>query len=346
MAQDTVRIGIVGFGRNTRERHYPGFKALKGVDLVSVSNRSRESGDKIAEEFDIPKVYDHWTELVASDDSDAIMIGTWPYMHCQIVLAALAAGKHVLTEARMAMDATQARMMLDASREKPHLVSMVVPSPFTLKYDKTIQEVISQGLLGDILAIDLQGNDATFINRDAPLHWRHNRDLSGYNILNMGIWYEALLRWVGPAVKVQSMVQVNVNRRKDAEGVVRAVTIPDHVEMVCQMACGALAHMRFSSVTGLARAPEAWLFGSEGTLQVDMGAGVIRVGKRGDKELKDYPTSPSKQGKWRVEEEFVNAIRGVEKVTHTTFEDGVKYMEFTEAVTRSAQSGMAVGLRL
>jgi predicted dehydrogenase len=53
-----------------------------------------------------------------------------------------------------------------------------------------------------------------------------------------------------------------------------------------------------------------------------------------------------KQGKWRVEEEFVNAIRGQEKITHTSFDDGVKYMEFTEAVTRSAQTGQAVSLPL
>jgi predicted dehydrogenase len=45
---------------------------------------------------------------------------------------------------------------------------------------------------------------------------------------------------------------------------------------------------------------------------------------------------------WRVEEEFVNAIRGREKVTHTNLEDGVRYMEFTDAVTKSAQTGQAV----
>ena len=42
------------------------------------------------------------------------MIGTWPYMHKTMVLAALAAGKHVMTEARMAMDSAEAREMLAA----------------------------------------------------------------------------------------------------------------------------------------------------------------------------------------------------------------------------------------
>ena len=43
-----------------------------------------------------------------------------------------------------------------------------------------------------------------------------------------------------------------------------------------------------------------------------------------------------------MEEEFVNAIRGREKITHTNFEDGVRYMEFTDAVARSVASGQAV----
>ena len=62
--------------------------------------------------------------------------------------------------------------------------------------------------------------------------------------------------------------------------------------------------------------------------------------------LGQIPAPADKQGGWRVEEEFVNAIRGTERVRFTSLEDGVHYMEFTEAVTRSAQSGAAVSLPL
>jgi predicted dehydrogenase len=180
------------------------------------------------------------------------------------------------------------------------------------------------------------------------MHWRQDRDLSGYSILNMGIWYEALIRWVGPAVSVMAMTSVNVPRRLDAEGALQAVTVPDHAEVLCRMAGGAQAHLSFSAVTGLARVPEAWLFGSEGTLHLDGTSGnmVLRGGKPGDKALAEIEIPAGKQGGWRVEEEFINAIRGQEPVTHTNFGDGVKYMEFTEAVTRSAESGKAVALPL
>ena len=46
-----------------------------------------------------------------------------------------------------------------------------------------------------------------------------------------------------------------------------------------------------------------------------------------------------------MEEEFVNAVRGREKITHTNFEDGVRYMEFTDAVAKSAASGQAVDVK-
>ena len=53
-----------------------------------------------------------------------------------------------------------------------------------------------------------------------------------------------------------------------------------------------------------------------------------------------------KQGHWRVEEEFVSAIRGLESVKLNTFEIGVRYMEFTEAVVRSAHTRETVYLPL
>ena len=123
---------------------------------------------------------------------------------------------------------------------------------------------------------------------------------------------------------------------------------PARVVVWGRRAGAAEAHRGFRAVTGRARVPEAWLFGSAGTLHRDgaTGAWVLRGGKPGDKELAEIEVPADKQGGWRVEEEFINAIRGKELVTHTSFGDGVKYMEFTKAVTRSAESGKAVALPL
>ena len=108
---DVIRIGIVGAGANTRLRHIPGFRAIDRVELRAVVNRSSESTSRAADDFGIPQTFDNWQQLVSSPEIDAVMIGTWPNMHCEITCAALEAGKHVLTEARMARNLDEARQM-------------------------------------------------------------------------------------------------------------------------------------------------------------------------------------------------------------------------------------------
>ena len=71
-------------------------------------------------------------------------------------------------------------------------------------------------------------------------------------------------------------------------------------------------------------------------------SGRLSAGRRGDKALSEIAIPDDLRIGWSVEEEFVSAIRGTETITRTTFEDGVRYMEFTDAVTKSAASGQSV----
>lgn len=340
---ETIRVGIVGAGKNTRERHIPGLQAIEGVEIKSVCNRSRASSEHVAAEYGIPQVYGHWWELVEAGDTDAIVIGTWPYMHYPAVIAALEAGKHVMCEARMAMNAEEAHEMLEAARQVPELVTQIVPSPFTLGVDRTVKRLIAEGYLGDLLAIEVR-DGGRWLDPFAPMTWREDFDLSGFNTLTMGIWYEALMRWVGHATLVSAMGRVYTPMRHLSDTEMKPVRIPQHLDVTAEMACGAQLHMQCSAVAGHAGPAEAWLFGSNGTLRFS--EGKLFGGKRDDDSMKELTIREADKGGWRVEEEFIRAIRGEEAITHTTFEDGVKYMEFTEAVARSIARREAIPLPL
>ena len=345
MSDKTIRVGFVGAGANTRKHHLPKLKAQPGVELVAVANRSKESGDRVAREFGIGRVHDDWQEIVEASDIDAVCIGTWPYMHSVMSIAALERGKHVLCEARMALNAGEGRRMLEASRKAPHLIAQLVPAPHTLEVDATIQTLLGEGFVGEVLAVELQASGGRFVEPDAPLTWRQDIGLSGHNILNMGIWYEAMMRWLGPAQRVTAMTKVAVPHRKDGARASHEVRVPNHVDILAQFRGGAVGHLRFSSVTGLAPASEAWIFGSEGTLRLEADTLRLTGGRRGESALREIPVPPKTRIGWRVEEEFVNAIRGREKIARTSFEDGVRYMEFTDAVTRSASTGQTVDVK-
>ena len=344
MAIESVRVGLIGAGRNTRDRHIPGFNETPGVEIGAVANRSRESGQQVADAFNIPTVYDNWEELLEDESLDAVCIGTWPYMHRTLTTAALAAGKHVLCEARMAMNAAEAHEMLAVSQQTPGLVAQIVPSPMSFGIDDLLIRLISEGFLGELVSVDVQSQTG-FADRDSTMHWRQDRDLSGFNILNMGIWYEAMIRWVGRATQVMAMSKISVPHRRDDDGNWRSVTIPDTVDILCRLANGANAHLRFSACAGLSPGNSVWLYGTDGTIHVDNRMRVFG-GKRGDSELQEIANPPESRYAWAVEQEFIASIRDGAPVMRTPFNIGVHYMEWTEAVTVSAQTGEAVYLPL
>jgi predicted dehydrogenase len=246
----------------------------------------------------------------------------------------------------MAMNAAEGRQMLEASRTAPRLVAQLVPAPHTLEVDRVLKKLLAEGYAGEVHAVEVQGTQqARFAELGDAMHWRQDIRLSGNNVLNMGIWYEAMMRWLGPARRVMAMTKIAVPKRKDETGAWHEVKVPDHIDILATFTGNAVAHMRFSSLTALAPPPEAWIFGSEGTLRVEVDARRLSGGRKGDRELSEIPIPAERRIGWRVEEEFVNAIRGREKITHTSFEDGVRYMEFTDAVARSVAGGQAVDVK-
>ena len=172
---DALRIGLIGAGANTRLLHIPGFQAIPDVELAAVCNRSPESGHRVADQFGIGRVETDPEALFRDPDIDAICIGTWPYRHREYVVRALEAGKHVLTEARMAMNAAEAREMLEASRRHPDLVAQIVPGPYDLKSWRTVQRLVRDGSLGAIREVHVSLLNGGAIDPSAPLNWREQQ---------------------------------------------------------------------------------------------------------------------------------------------------------------------------
>jgi predicted dehydrogenase len=347
MSWGELRIGIVGAGSITRARHLPGFRAIPGVRIVAVCNRRRESAARVARDFNIPKIYDSWEDLVQDPEIDAVVIGTWPYLHCPITMEAFAAGKHVLTQARMAMNAREAQRMLDSSRDHPKLTAMVVPSPYGLTGGAYMQTLIGGGFLGTLREIHVQGLSNELADSKTPIGWRQLTRFSGFNMLNLGILYEAVIRWVPPAQRVMAFATKQIPTRPDPDTrkLVRVGT-PDSVQVLTIQEDGSSGVYRLSGVIHHLNERSIALFGSRGTLVYDLLTDEIRGAVRGEIELRPMPIPEHLRGSWEVEADFVAAIRGERPVTLTNFATGVKYMQFTEAVARSSRHQVPVTLPL
>jgi predicted dehydrogenase len=125
------------------------------------------------------------------------------------------------------------------------------------------------------------------------------------------------------------------------------VTVPDSVQVVTELENGGRGVYHLSGVCHFGPGHQIHLYGSEGTIKYEM-TPVERLltARAGDSQLLEFEIPKEKRGGWRVEAEFIGAIRGNEKVRFTDFATGMRYMEFTEAVARSARTGAPVSLPL
>ncbi len=344
MSQNTLRIGLIGAGANTRLRHIPGFRALPGVELAAVANRSLESSKRAVREFGIARAAAGWREIIDAPDIDAVCIGTWPWLHAEASIAALRAGKHVLTEARMARNADEAVAMLgalqEARRKQPGIVAQIVPAPMTLAFDATIRRLLDTGAIGALREIIVTQTSAAQADASAPLTWRQDIEKSGHNIMTLGIHYEALLRWLDDDAEVVAADgAVFTAGRAGEDGRLRRVRIPESLTVLARFPrTGARLVLHLSGVETTPPRNEIRLNGSTGGLHLDLDRQTL-LHQPPQGAARQVAIPDADRGEWRVEADFAAGIREGAPVRLTDFETGLRYMRFTDAVWEAWQAG-------
>ncbi len=187
-------VGLLGcgaFGRFCLRE----FGAMPGLRAAAVADTIPEAARKTGEQFGLP-VCASVHALAARDDVQIIHIATPPSTHCQLALAALDSGKHVLCEKPLATTLADARRMMAAARTARRFLAVNL----IMRYDplnQAVARILDAGLLGAPL-------HAYFENYagDTPLgpeHWFWKPDISGGIFIEHGVHFFDLFRmWFGP----------------------------------------------------------------------------------------------------------------------------------------------------
>jgi 1,5-anhydro-D-fructose reductase (1,5-anhydro-D-mannitol-forming) len=152
MDQRTLRYGIIGFGRFAERAIAPAIRNAKNSALVGIQKRSAEEARKRADVAGVPLAFSTAKELAEHPDIDAVFIVSANVGHCPETLVAAEAGKHVIVEKPMAMNAAEARKMIEAcDRNDVRLMvgHMVRLSPAV----RRVRQLIDAGRIGDVKSI-------------------------------------------------------------------------------------------------------------------------------------------------------------------------------------------------
>ena len=340
---DKIRIGFIGAGGYSRSRHIPGFQKLPDVEVVAVANRSVASSQKICDEFGIPDALDDWRRLLERKDIDAVLVGTPPYVHREIVSAALDAGKHVICQTRIAPTGADARAMYEkaeAAKDRGVLTMLVPPGPF-YRGRRFVEHLVKSGYVGKLRHVQAFNLSASFADPSTPLTvGRNDPDLYGpYHASSIGLAYDTMQPWTGHATRVLAQSATFTQERPaTAGGPLVKAPYPEEITVIAETESGAIAMSVLNSAVRFAES-RFEIYGEEGTLVYQSRGDTILAARAGDEKLQPLPIPPEHDNPWRVEEEFIQLLRGEVTEPSFTFWDGVKNAEYLEAVYFSGTEG-------
>lgn len=212
--KDTLRWGLIGCGDISKKRVAPALKSLENCELLAVARANHQRAASFAREFGAARWYANWEELVADKDLDAVYIATPVYLHAEQTIAAAKAGKHVLCEKPMALNAGDSNRMIDACKDHEVTLGIAYYRHF-YPVIRRIGEIINSGEIGDPVTAGIQVFEWFDRKPGEPRYWLLEKEKSGGGpMMDFGCHrIEVLQHLFGNAGKVQSgLYNLHFNR--------------------------------------------------------------------------------------------------------------------------------------
>ena len=204
----SLRWGVLGTGW-IAERFVASLHQHTTQRVVAVGSRTQESSDAFAAAHSIERAVRRAEELVADPSVDIVYIATPHHLHREGALLAVEAGKHVLVEKPLGLNATEAQEISAAAAAAGVFCMEAMWTLFLPRFD-VVRQVLDGGLLGEVRTV-LADHGEHF----DPPHRILDPAMAGGSLLDLGTYVTTLATWaLGPATRVQAsgeMTDTEVN---------------------------------------------------------------------------------------------------------------------------------------
>ena len=270
----TVRVGIIGASASggwARDSHVPAVQALGGLELAAVATNSRATADAAAQVFGVPTAYGSGLELIQAADIDLVAVCTRVPDHRDLVLAALAAGKHVYCEWPLGRSIDEAEEMAAAA----HAAGVHAAIGLQLRASPAVRracETVAAGTIGRLLSASAYSSTAGF-GPDVPAAFLYLEDPDNFaNLVTIQGAHTIDLALVaaGPLTEVGALLTTQYSEIRAGDGGERRKRVTfDHLLLQGRLAADAALSI---DVAG-GRPPEnpfhLEIVGERGTLRLE-----------------------------------------------------------------------------
>jgi 1,5-anhydro-D-fructose reductase (1,5-anhydro-D-mannitol-forming) len=340
MSAERLNWGVLGCGNFTRRRILPAVAASCNARVVALQRRKLSDAETTAREAGVPKAYASRAELLADKDVQAVFVGSHHAGHIEDVMAAAAAGKPVLCEKPLGLNADECSRMVAACSAAG--VKLFVGHCGRYKHAvETARKQLADGTLGA-----LQGMRVYYGNKAKTGVWRRDCRISGGGaLLDLGPHVLDAVRYISGQDAVTVMATVEPQRD------VQTGRCEDRARAILKMTGGALVSVEFSSIEPLRNGFEvhgslAHLIGNY--VLSNMDSPVVRLERlTGDPDpivSTAIPMDPREIYQLQVEDVSLAILDPGHTPRCATGEDGVKTLRIIDAIYASSECAKAVAI--
>lgn len=348
-----IRIGVIGAGMIGVE-HIRGFKAIPRATVAAIADPNESRLKKVSAEHGAQLSFKDYRDLLEHDDIEAVVVCAPPFAHEEIAMAALQAGKHVLTEKPLAPSPAAAKRLVKAAkRAGRHLGSCSCRFRFSPTVAKA-KELIQSGDLGEVYHISMQGisrRNRPGLDYHVSADWNLNKTKSGGGaMIDWGIYDLNILFWLFPELqinRVDGFCFQGVDEPRIGEAV---FDVEEHGGGFLRSSNGATVSWERAWAAHMNRQPRIRIYGSRAGLAFDPVAWSKDVFFEiyEDRSGKPVTIAPDTDfDPWNVHiniaHDFIDSIQK-NRPPITTGEEEIKFLDIIYALYRSNQKRAAVSV--
>jgi len=342
--KDKIRIGIIGVG-GISHKHITELLECPHAEITAICDINPNAIAQKNEKLHLPahKCYADYHDLIRDPDVDAVEVCTPNYLHAEMAIAVLRAGKHVNLEKPIAMNYAEAQKILQAEKESPAFGMTCFSYRFrpAVRYAK---HLLDQGLIGEIVGLNVAYLKDSAFWEGRRLEWRFVKEYAASGVIgDLGVHLIDLAQLLaGEITELCSSYKTVVKERKklDSEEIGKVET-DDQCSFVAHFACGAEGTFHITRCAyGHANTIRYDVFGTRGAFAINLNDSTtlgICAGEGAPQSLRMQTVEVPKEFYRGQEETFVDAIRGIRDPLFPSLELGAQGQKVVDALLLSAE---------
>ncbi len=321
-----LKWGVLSTSRFAQQKVIPAMRHCQHAEVAAIASRDEQKARAVADQLGIPTVHRSYEDLLADPSIDVIYNPLPNHLHVPLSIRAIEAGKHVLCEKPIGLDAADARRLLEVSRLHPEIKVMEAFMYRLHPQWQLAHRLVGEGRIGEVGAIQ---SYFSYFNDD-PTNVRNVEGIGGGGLLDIGCYCISLSRFLFNAEPRRVVGLVEVDPRFNVDRLASAI-----------LDFGG-RHSVFSVSTRLTLCQRVNVIGVTGRIEIDIPFNQppdqpARIWCHADGQTEEILLDPCNQ--YTVQADLFSLAVIENRPVPTPLEDAIANMRVIDAVFASSHAG-------